>query len=82
MQFDFSAEALAELDELQRQTGLATRADLVRHALRFMQWGLEETEQEGNRLLIDRNGDLRELVFPFWRAKKPVDEPVAVSSNK
>lgn len=71
LQFDFSAEAIAELNELQSATGLATRAELIRHALRFLQWGLEETGEGGATLLVEKNGKIREVVFPFWRRNTP-----------
>ena len=69
LQFDFSEEAVGELDELQRMTGLTTRAELIRHALRFLQWGLEQTKDNG-RLLVERGVETREVVFPFWRSDK------------
>lgn len=65
LQFDFSESALKEIDELRQATALLNRAELVRHALRFLQWTLGET-QEGGKLLIEKNGIIREVIFPFW----------------
>lgn len=68
LQFDFTEEALQELDALQQATGLSTRAELIRHALRFLQWGLDQTQEQGATLLVEKAGRMREVVFPFWRA--------------
>lgn len=66
LQFDFSEEGLRELDELQEITGLPTRAELIRHALRLLQWTIEETSSKGATLLLEKDGRIREVVFPFW----------------
>jgi len=66
LQFDFSEEALEDLDNLREVTGLQTRAELIRHALRFLQWTLDETKKNDATLLLEKNGKLREVVFPFW----------------
>lgn len=70
LQFDFTDEALRELDQLQQATGLPTRAELIRHALRFLQWGIDETRNNNASLLIEKNGKLREVIFPFWLTSK------------
>ena len=80
LQFEFTDDALQEIDELQSKTGLATRADLVRHALRFLQWAVEEIYGKGATLLIEKDGKLREVVFPFWNLKRP-EEIVLAGSN-
>jgi hypothetical protein len=66
LQFDFTEEGLRELDELQEATGLPTRAELIRHALRLLQWTIEETANKGATLLLEKEGRIREVVFPFW----------------
>jgi metal-responsive CopG/Arc/MetJ family transcriptional regulator len=63
LQFDFTQDALQELDELQRVTGAPTRAELIRHSLRLLQWMIEETKRKEGTLLIERNGKVRELVL-------------------
>ena len=65
-QFEFSPEAMAEIDQLQSATGFATRAELFRHALRFFQWAVEQTVKNGATLLLEKDGKLREVVFPYW----------------
>ena len=66
LQFDFSDESLKELDGLREATGLTNRAELIRQALRFLQWTLTETQENAATLLLEKNGKLREVVFPFW----------------
>ncbi len=65
LQFDFDERAVKELDELREATALPNRAELIRQALRFLQWTLDET-RKGSTLLLERGGNLREVIFPFW----------------
>lgn len=65
LQFDLDDVALKEIDELWKATGLPNRAELIRHALRFLHWSLEETKR-GATLLTEKDGKLREVIFPFW----------------
>ena len=64
LQFDFTEEAVEELDELQRLTDLSTRVEAIRHALRFLRWAVDETRQ-GGTLCIERDNKIREVI-PFW----------------
>ena len=66
LQFDFSEEALNEVDRLRAMTGFTTRAELIRHALRFLQWAVDETSTKGATLLVEKDGNQREVIFPFW----------------
>jgi hypothetical protein len=66
LQFDFTEDALTEMDELQRVAGLSTRADLIRYAVRFLQWATDEVTSNDATLLIEKNGTTRQIVFPFW----------------
>ena len=70
LQFNLNEDALRELDTLREETGLPTRAELIRHALKFLQWTLEETKKKDATLLIEKNGKAREVVFPFWTVTK------------
>ena len=65
LQFDFSEEALKQLDELKDAAGLGTRAELIRQALRLLQWTLTETKDNNATILVERDGKMREIVFPF-----------------
>ncbi len=76
LQFDFTEEAVAELDELQRLTRLSTRVDAIRHALRFLRWAVDET-RNGGALCIERDNKIREVI-PFW---EPALKPTAKASG-
>ena len=73
LQFDFTPEALQEIDSLQERTGLASSAEVIRHALRFFQWATEEVDEVGTTLLVERNGEQKEIVFPFWGRRRKKD---------
>lgn len=64
LQFDFTEDAVEELDTLQRLTRLPTRVDAIRHALRFLRWAVDET-RNGGTLCIERDNKIREVI-PFW----------------
>ncbi len=66
LQLDFTQQALGELDELREATGLPNRAEVIRQALRLLQWTITETQQNGASLLIEKDGQMRQIVFPFW----------------
>jgi len=66
LQFDFTEEAVVELDELQELTRLPTRVEAIRHALRFLRWAVDET-RNGGTLCIEREGKIREVI-PFWQS--------------
>ena len=66
LQLDFTAEALRDLDELRQTTGLPNRAEVIRQALRFLQWTIHEAQQNEANLLIEKDGKMRQIVFPFW----------------
>ena len=74
LQFDFSEEALRELEQLQTDTGLPTRAELIRQSLKLLQWMLKETTEENATFLVEKNGKVREIVFPFWPARNKKEE--------
>ena len=65
LQLDFAEEPLRELDQLKDRTGLPNRAEVIRQALRLLQWTIQETADKGATLLLEKNGKQREVVFPF-----------------
>ena len=65
LQLDFAEDSLKELDQLKEVTGLPNRAEVIRQALRLLQWTIQETEVKGATLLLEKNGKQREVVFPF-----------------
>lgn len=68
IQLDFSANAVQELDEMKKLMGVASRAEVVRHGLRWMRWTVLNLA-EGGRLLIEKEGERREIVLPFAQPK-------------
>jgi hypothetical protein len=63
LQFDFTQDALEELDQLQKATGLPSRAELIRHSLRLLQWVVDQTQNKKATLLIEKDGRIRELLL-------------------
>jgi hypothetical protein len=66
LQFDFTEDAVEELDELQKLAQLSTKVETIRHALRFLRWAVDET-RNGGTLCIERDNKIREVI-PFWQA--------------
>ena len=66
LQFDFDEVAIQEIDDLREATALPNRAELIRQALRFLRWTLDETTKKGATLLLEKDGNVREVIFPFW----------------
>jgi metal-responsive CopG/Arc/MetJ family transcriptional regulator len=70
IQFDFTDEALHELDELKEITG-SSRAEVIRHGLRMLQWTIEQTQVNKGIVLVEKDGKQREVVFPFLSRMAP-----------
>jgi len=66
LQLDITEEALTELDQLRESTGLPSRAEVIRQALRLLYWANIETQERDATLLIEKDGKMRQIVFPFW----------------
>jgi metal-responsive CopG/Arc/MetJ family transcriptional regulator len=71
LQFDFTEEALQDLDELKETTGMQNRAEVIRQALRLLRWTIQETKNNDATIIIEKDGRQREVVFPFWSSKVP-----------
>lgn len=68
VQFDFTAEAFAELQSLKDRLGAASRAEAVRMALGVLRWVLEQ-QSSGRKILVEKtDGEQQEVVFPFAQA--------------
>lgn len=57
----FSKGAYRTLEELARAKGKSL-SDTLRDAIAHEKWLLDTREKEGARLLIERNGEIREIV--------------------
>ena len=59
LQFDVTTEMCALLDQLADETGLATRASVMRRAISIYRY-LWEAEKKGNRVaIVDKEDDVR-----------------------
>jgi metal-responsive CopG/Arc/MetJ family transcriptional regulator len=65
LQFDFTDDALNELDELKSATGAPSRAEVIRQSLRLLQWTIEQTRDQNATVLVEKDGRQREVIFPF-----------------
>lgn len=70
LQFDFTDEALGELDELKSATGAQNRAEVIRRALQMLQWTIEQVQDEHATVIVEKNGRQREVIFPFLSSAK------------
>ena len=70
LQFDFTEDALSELDELKGATGATNRAEVIRQSLRLLQWTIEQIRDEKATVLVEKNGRQREVIFPFLSSGK------------
>lgn len=66
LQFDLDETTLKEVDTLREAAGFSNRAELVRNALAFLRWSLDETKKGGTLLIKKDDGDIRQIIFPFW----------------
>lgn len=64
LQFDFSQEAIDEIDELQNVLGLASRAEVIRLAISLLRFGSEERKRGGRLLVDDGQNPPREVFVP------------------
>lgn len=66
VQLDFSAKAVAELEELKDLSSASTRAEVIRNSLRWLYWCTSEVKK-GGTILMNRDGKTTEVVFPYVR---------------
>jgi len=57
---EFSPEVNRKLEELARRQG-GTKADVLRRAIALEEW-FDETKQRGGRVLVEEDGQTREVV--------------------
>lgn len=58
---NFSEEAYATLEQMAERRGIGV-SDLVREAINLEKW-MDNMQREGSRLLVERDGQFRELVW-------------------
>ena len=69
VQFDFTDEAFRTLDGLKEKLSLTSRADVIRYALRILEWTLEQLQTDA-KILVERDGKAQEVVFPFLKVRE------------
>ncbi len=82
VQFDFTPAALQELDKLQGTMGARSRAEVIRYALRVLQWLLEQM-RNGNKILVEtKDGKVQTIVFTFLNSSAAKEEESAAEEEK
>jgi hypothetical protein len=71
VQFDFTPDALKTLDMTRDKLSLSSRAEVIRYALKTLQWVLEQL-QSGAKILVEKDGKAQEVVFPFLKVREEV----------
>jgi len=69
VQFDFTDDALQTLDGLKEKLSLASRADVIRYALRILSWTLDQLQSDA-KILVEKDGKAQEVVFPFLKVRE------------
>ena len=73
--FDFSEEAIQELDNLMKKSGVSTRKDLFNEAMNFFEYCLDQVAKTGEFPTIkSENGVIEIAAAPFVRAKKEYEK--------
>lgn len=72
VQFNFTPEALAELEALQERVEAPSRAETIRYALRILQWVADEVTR-GNKICVATNEGTREVIIPFISNKRKAE---------
>jgi hypothetical protein len=82
LQLDFSSASVDQLNALQQEMDLPNRAEVIRQALRLLNWTLNIHDQ-GGKIIIETDGRQREVIFPFWTApaSKPRRRAAAAASE-
>ena len=59
VQFDFSPEALKRLETMQEQLEAATKAEVVRNALKLYEWFITQIDQDSTVEIQDKDGKVQ-----------------------
>ena len=86
VQLHFSSEAIASLDEFQKEIDVSSRADAIRYALKVAKWIVDELGK-GNKLYLGTEDKVKEVLIPFLspnqlgRKQSSTPKPVAAQSE-
>jgi hypothetical protein len=64
LQLDVDPRLVREIDQLQRAMCSPSRAELIRSALKLLQWFFREVK-EGGTFIVEKNGQQYVVAFPF-----------------
>ncbi len=59
VQFDFSIEALKRLETIQERLDAATKAEVVRNALKLYEWFITQIDQDSTVEIQDKDGKVQ-----------------------
>jgi metal-responsive CopG/Arc/MetJ family transcriptional regulator len=62
VQFEFSLDALQQLDDIKEKTGASTRAEVVRNALSLYDWLVNDVDPNNTIKVFDDNNDIVALI--------------------
>lgn len=86
VQFDFTPVALEQLDTLQQRLHAKSRAEVIRYALRVLQWLLDQLKDSAKIMVESKDGKVQTVVFTFLDAAestqaKPAAAAMAVGAG-
>jgi hypothetical protein len=81
VQLDFDQQGLDELEALKSELRAGSRADTVRYGLGLLRWAADQL-QDGAKILVEREGNLSGVVFPFLPTKQLKAEPGVVTLRR
>jgi len=80
VQFDFTPAAFQQLDSLQHRLQARSKAEVVRYALRVLQWLLDQLQGGGQILVKGKDGQVQTVQFTFLDIKPAVSEEPAAAA--
>ena len=81
LQFDFTHQALEELDELRDEMGLTSRVDVIRNALKLLQLAVKARIESNARVLLESQQQTCEVVLPFFLHARRVSRPASLAAD-
>lgn len=83
VQLDFDEQGFRELEELKTEVRAGSRADTIRYGLGLLQWAARQLK-DGSRVLVEHEGELGGVVFPFLAAEQVrlASRPVVLKKTK
>ena len=81
VQFDFTPAALEQLDTMQQRLHAKSRAEVIRYALRVLQWLLDQLKDSAKIMVESKDGKVQTVVFTFLDAAEPAQtkQPAAAA---